>query len=159
MTGVEEPEEFPDAFDREVLERLRALHDRIDPPPPVLDDLVRFALGGARVDQELARLVTEDESVVVARGSSGTKTVAFEAGESSLLLTVVELAGDRVRVDGWLAPAAEVDIEVRVLSELVWTERVRTDPGGRFVVASLPRGRVQLVVQTQPPVITPATSL
>jgi len=159
MTDVDQPEEFPDALDKEVLQRLQSLHNRLDPPPPMLNDLVLFALTPARVDRELARLVTEDESEVAIRGSARTRTLAFEAGESSLLLTVVKLPGDQVRLDGWLAPAAEVDIEVRVLGESMRSERIRTEPTGRFVVASLPQGHVQLVVHTEPPVITPATLL
>ena len=149
-----------DDLDAEILARVRSVHDELDPPPPMLDDLVLFALGPARLDHELARLVEEDRTVSAVRGSARTRTLTFEAAELTLLLTVVDLPGDQVRVDGWLAPAAEVEIELRLLADEVRTERTQTEPTGRFVFPSVPRGSVQLVVLREPRVvITPATPL
>lgn len=159
MTEVDDPSELPDDLDRELLDRLRVLHDRLDPPPPMLDDLVLFALGPARMDQEFARLVTEAETAVTVRGSARTRTLEFDSGGSSLLLTVVDLRDGQVRLDGWLAPAEEVDLELRTLSESVHVEQLRTDPTGRFVAKSVPRGLIQLVVLRDPPLITPAITL
>jgi hypothetical protein len=158
MTDGDSDERPSDELDREILERLRVLHDRLDPAPTMLDDLVLFALDPARADRRLASLVREEASASV-RGPQHTRTLSFEAGETSVLLTVVALSGDRVRLDGWLAPPEIVDIELRILGDSISTNQVRTDEQGRFVVAAAPRGHVQLVVHTRPPVITPAVQL
>lgn len=152
-------EEFPDSIDLDILARLKSVYETVDPPPPMLDDLTLFAIAPARVEQELARIVTEDEGQLATRSSASLRSVEFQAGELTIILTISPLAGDQVRLDGWLVPAAEVNIEIRVFDSPVRSEIVSTDNSGRFSVPELNRNRIQLVIATDPPIVTPATQL
>ena len=156
---MSDPGTSPDALDAEILSRLGSIHDRLDPAPAVLDDLVLFSLGAARLDAEVARLVDHDQSAL-ARGESRTRSLTFAAGQFTLLITVVELAEGRVRLDGWLAPASEVEIELRLLGDDTPAVRTRSEPTGRFVFGAVARRSAQFLVHTDPrPVITHAVAL
>ena len=54
---MDRPDRPPlDAVDAEVLDRLGALHDRLDGPPPGFTDLMVFAVAAHGLEVELARL-------------------------------------------------------------------------------------------------------
>jgi hypothetical protein len=143
---------WPDELDETILDRLRDLHERLDPPPADLTERVLFAvaladLDGADLDIEVARL-REDELVGSgARATERTRTISFEAASLSIMVTVVEEPDGRVRVDGWLAPPAPHRVELRMEPAARRTALVaQADEAGRFVLAAVPRGLAQLVV-------------
>jgi hypothetical protein len=142
---------WPDELDETILDRLRDLHERLDPPPADLTERVLFAvaladLDGADLDIEVARL-REDELVGSgARATERTRTISFEAASLSIMMTVLEEPDGRVRVDGWLAPPAPHRVELRTQPERRTALVAQADAGGRFVLAAVPRGLAQLVV-------------
>ena len=136
--------EWPDVLDQQILAGLRDGFDGADPPPPVLDELVVLALGGSRLDAEVARLV-EDESVAAgARASSRVRTLRFEAEALTVLLSVTDGSNGARRVDGWLLPGREAQVE---LLRLDATRAVGADASGRFVFDEVPAGAARLVVR------------
>jgi hypothetical protein len=67
------------------------------------------------------------------------------------------------RIDGWLAPAAALQVELR-LPEPAPPQVVTADAAGRFAFDGVPHGIAQLLVQppgdgTSPRVVTPAFTL
>ena len=145
-----------DALDAEILERVDALHDELDGPPPGFTDLVVFAVAAHGLNVELARL---EEGALAARADEElARTLTFEADSLSVLVRIADAGDDRVRLDGWIAPAQRAQVGLRTPGAGADRE-VRTDDDGRFVVDGLPRGRpVQIVVRRGPdvvPVVTP----
>ncbi|NUU17830.1 carboxypeptidase regulatory-like domain-containing protein [Cellulomonas humilata] len=136
--------EWPDALDDEVLAGLRAGFDASDPPPPFLDDLVVLALGSARLDAEVARLVDDAAVAPGARASTRVRTLRFEGGGTTVLLSVAEGPTGARRVDGWLVPAAAAGV---ALHGPAGTVTVDADASGRFSFEGVPAGAAQLVVQ------------
>jgi hypothetical protein len=79
------------------------------------------------------------------------------------MITVTDRAGGLVRVDGWLAPAAALRVELR-LPEPAQPRVAITDPAGRFAFDGVPHGIAQLLVHpppgdAAPRVVTPTFSL
>lgn len=147
-----------DDLDALVLDRLDVLHTRLDGPPADFTDLMVFAVAAHGLDVELARL---QEGALAARADEEvTRSLTFEADSLSVLLRVADTGEDRVRLDGWVAPAEQVRVELR--SPGGGTDRrVDSDDDGRFVVDAMPRGLVQLVVRRESlgPVVTPTFEL
>ena len=102
-----------DTTDQEVIDRLAAVHARLDPPPADLDERVQFAIALHDIDAEVARL---SEDVLIgsgARGTERTRTITFDADSRTIMITIADQADDLVRLDGWLAPAAALRVELR----------------------------------------------
>lgn len=152
---------WPDDVDADILDGLRDLHDLLDPPPADLNDRVLFALAvadlrewGREVDAEVARLQADQLVGSGARSGERTRTISFDAPSLAIMVTVVDLPDGRLRLDGWLAPAAPLRVELRVgAHDPAGSAResrsltIDADAGGRFVFASVPHGLVQLVVR------------
>jgi len=135
-----------DELDSVILGQLRAAHDRVDPPPADLDDRVRFALRLADADVSVFRRAEDSLAGAGARGS-GLRTVSFEAGELTILLTVSANPGGTVRLEGWLAPAAPLRVEVRLADSAAY--QGFADADGWFAFDSVPPGLAQLVVHQE----------
>jgi hypothetical protein len=78
------------------------------------------------------------------------------------MVTVVVLPRDQRRIDGWLAPAGPLVVDVRAGGSAAVTHTVTADATGRFVVESLPAGLAQLTVhlpRSPRAVVTPAVTL
>ena len=151
-----------DELDLSILDNLATVYSVVDPPPPELDLRVRFALDLEDLDNEVARR-TEDELVGSgARSSERTRTITFEADSRTVMITVVERPDGLVRMDGWLAPAAALRVELRV-AEPADTRSELADETGRFVFDEVPRGLAQLLVHppddAAPRVVTPSITL
>jgi hypothetical protein len=161
-TGIDAAAALDDV-DAQILDRLGALHDGVDGPPPGFTDLMVFAVAAHGLDVELARL--EEGIAAAARsGEEVARSLTFEASSVSILLRVAEADGDRVRLDGWLAPAeAAVRAVVEVRTPGGDGDRsVEPDEDGRFVVDGLRHGFVQVVVRRgpdEPAVVTPTFEL
>ena len=134
-----------DELDVEILDRIAGLHGRLDGPPDGFDEEMVFAVAAAELGAELARL--EEQELVAARGSDErTQTMSFEASSLTILLTVTDVAGNRVRIDGWLAPGAGHDVQLRS-REGDADRRTVADDAGRFVIDRVRRGLTQVVVR------------
>lgn len=152
-----------DEVDSAVLAELAAMYSAVDPPPSDLDDRVSFAVALQHgLEMEVARL-TEDLLVGGgARAADQPRTLTFDCPALTVMVTVVALPHDRRRLDGWLAPAGSLVVDVRAGGCDTVTHTVSADPTGRFVVESVPAGLAQLTVhlaRSGRTVVTPAEVL
>ena len=152
-----------DAGDQAVLDSIATAYAAIDPPPPDLDERIMFALALDDIDAEVARLGDELTVGSGARAGERTRTITFDADSRTVMITAVELADDLVRLDGWLAPPAELRVELR-RGDGGPPLAVNSDDGGRFVFDRVPHGLAQLLVHPPtgsgaPHVVTPSFQL
>jgi len=150
-----------DAFDAEIMTGLRGLHARVDPPPPGMAEQMLLAMAVAGLDAELASLREDRLAGSGARAAEHARTISFDAASLTVMVTLVELDDGRVRLDGWLAPAAPLRVELRLPGANRRSSLVTTaDVAGRFVFAAVPRGLVWLVVHREgATIVTPTVSL
>lgn len=151
-----------DDLDDAILDRIDVVAGRMDPPPADLDDRVIFSMQLDDVDREVARLVEGALVGAEHRGTESAHTLAFEADSRAILLTVVEVGDGLVRLDGWLAPAAPLPVELR-FADSTSSRDVICDAAGGFVFDAVPHGYAQLVVGPPdgggPSVVTPSFAL
>jgi hypothetical protein len=62
------------------------------------------------------------------------------------MVTITPTGADRVRIDGWLDPGGDVQIELRLPEHTLSSV---ADEDGRFVFADVPRGFAQFVLRRQ----------
>jgi hypothetical protein len=146
-----------------ILDRLAGIYARLDPPPADLDDRVSFAIALGGLDAEVARLSEELAVGAGARGTERTRTITFDADSRAVMITVADRADGLIRLDGWLAPAAALQVELR-LPEPAPPWVVSADAAGRFAFDGVPHGIAQLLVHPAaddgaPRVVTPAFAL
>lgn len=166
---LEELERAPlDGRDFAVLDTLRAVYESGDPVPPGLVDRVKFAITLDDLEAEVARLQHDSLSDFAARseGLLKARTVTFTSDSVTTMVTITpsttSLGVDVVRLDGWAAPGAHLEVELRVGSAV---HRVVADEDGRFVFEEVTPGLAQLVLRPSGedegghPVITPAIEL
>ena len=161
-----DPSDALDELDLSIVEQIAAVHGVLDPPPADLDARVRFALDLDRWERaggfEVARPAEEVLVGSGARASERTRTITFEADSRTVMITIVERADGLVRLDGWLAPAAPLRVELR-FPEPVPARTVQADEVGRFVFDEVVRGLAQLLVHPPdgagPRVVTPSLAL
>lgn len=161
---MSEPADGPlDAVDEAILAELAAAYAAADPPPSDLDLRVRFALAVGGLNAEVARLSGDLLAGSGARAGGGQpRTVAFEAASLSVMVTVVERPDGLRRLDGWLAPPAQLRVELRAAGSRTATHAVTADEGGRFAFDDIPPGLAQLTVRlagSGRTVVTPAVDL
>lgn len=139
--GTEPP---MDATDEAILNRLRDMYGRYDPVPPDLADWVAGLVLLGDIDVEICRL-TAELPALLARGPDPTATtVTFESSDITIMLRLDRRADGTLRVDGWLAPAAGCDIDLRTEVGLLST---RSDDNGRFSFDPAPQGLAHLLVR------------
>jgi hypothetical protein len=161
---VTDPADSPlDADDLAILEKVAAVHALLDPPPADLDERVRFAIALHDLDIEVARLAGEALVGTGARASERTRAITFDADSRTIMITLVERPDGLVRLDGWVAPAGSLRVELRFPAPAP-AQSVITDETGRFVFDDVPHGLAQLLVH--PPagasgaaVVTPSFAL
>ena len=151
--------EAEDQLERDILDGLREIFERLDPMPPELDELVLFALASRDLDAELARIV-EDELVRPGTRASGrVRSIRFELQGLEMLVTVVEGATGRRRVDGWLAPPQPATVEART-PQAPQARPPSADQSGRFALPDLGSGPTQFVVRLEGrTLVTPVVQL
>ena len=141
--------QWPDDIDRAILSQLRDTYVLTDPPPSELEERVRFAIALENIDVEVARL---QEDLLIgsgARGEDRTRTITFDCDRLTIMITIVDVGDDRVRLDGWLAPAARRRVELRAADTSVdqgVSRVVTSEDTGRFVFEDVGHGLVQLLV-------------
>jgi hypothetical protein len=156
-----EPADLPlDGEDQAILDRLAAVHATLDPPPADLDERVSFAIALDSLDAEVARCHEELTAGAGARSSERTHTITFDADSRTVMITIDSRPDSLVRIDGWLAPAAALRVELR-LPEPAASRTATADLAGRFSFDGVPHGLAQLLVQppedgAAPRVVTPA---
>ena len=145
------PEDMsPDAMtrdDAELLDRLQAMWEAADPMPRGLVERVTFAIGLDDLDVEMMRLTEEVLVPAGARGAEHVRTITFGGDSITVMVTVSQQGHDSFRLDGWLAPAAALSIELRRSEASVSTS---SDEDGRFVFDDVPPGLAQLVLHPTP---------
>lgn len=127
--------------DETILADLGRFLDELDPPPDDLVQRVQFALELENLDVEVARWERLDELAGVR--STATGTITFTVSDLTVMINLTKI-GKVHRIDGWLAPAGEYEVEVRVADE--GTFATATDEGGRFVLERVPCGTTQILV-------------
>ena len=127
--------------DTAVLSELNRLVDELDPPPADLVDRVKFAIALESLDVEVARWERAGSFAGVRGGQTGT--ITFTVDNLTLMVNFTS-TGSRHRIDGWLVPAGEHTVEVRVADHQSST--TRADDGGRFVLPDVPAGTTQILV-------------
>lgn len=118
------------------------LVNELDPPPAGLVERAQFAIAIDDIDVEVARWANDRPLAGVRGGTPGT--ITFFVGDLTVMVNVTR-TGERHRIDGWLVPAGEHGVEVRV-ADHGSTETV-ADEGGRFVLTEVPRGTTQILVR------------
>ncbi len=99
--------------DAELLDRLQAMWETNDPMPAGLVERVIFAIGLDDLDVEMMRLTEEILVPAGARGAEHVRTITFGGDSITVMVTVSQERPDSFRLDGWLAPAAALSIELR----------------------------------------------
>jgi hypothetical protein len=139
------PSEPLDERDLALLADLRTVYENVDPVPPGLVEQVQFAIALESLDVEVLRLREADSPLAGARGEEQTRTITFDTESLTIMISISAAdPDDRVRIDGWLAPAAAHQIELRTASGSLTTV---ADDQGRFVIDLIPHGMAQLVVR------------
>jgi hypothetical protein len=160
MSAADEP---LDEVDIALLGELAAAYAEMDPPPPDLDARVTFAIAIDReIETEVARLAEDLLVGSGARAADQPRTLTFDAESLTVMVTIVALPGGRFRMDGWLAPAAALPVELRAGGQAAVTHAVTADDTGRFVIEPVPAGLAQLIVHltgSGRTVVTPAVVL
>jgi hypothetical protein len=133
-----------DDEDAALLARLRAVYDRHDPPPAGLTDWVTLALSLDDIDVQVCRLTSDLNALATRAGEDSASTITFENNDLTIMLRLEERGDGQLRVDGWIAPAAEYDVEIRTGGRILTT---RADGYGRFAVDLVPRGLAQMVLR------------
>jgi hypothetical protein len=156
-----DPADLPlDAEDQAILDRLAGIYAVADPPPADLDERVLFAISLEDIDAEVARLSEQQTAGSAARGTERIRTITFTAENCTMMITIADRQDGMVRIDGWLASSAPLQVELR-LPDPDPPRAVTADAAGRFAFDGVPHGIAQLLVQapdgeTFPRVITPA---
>jgi hypothetical protein len=164
--GTDLAEQPLDTADAAVLAEVAALYDAVDPVPDDLVDRVRFALALDEVFDEVAQLTRVSAEAAAVRTELAdavrASTLSFAAERLTAMVTVSRAGVGLVRVDGWVTPAGERRVVVRMQGTAL---EVRTDTTGRFVADDLREGFVQLVFHplegedVTGPVVTPLFKL
>ena len=154
-----------DGEDVAILLALADFYHRNDDVPDGLVDRLAFTVALAEMEAELAELQDVDRDLVGARGEDAeeARTITFASGSLSAMVTVSPEDVDTVRIDGWVAPAEAMDVDLRLGSS---QRRICSDVDGRFVFTDVPHGLVTLVFRGEPdgrtgprPVVTPTFQL
>jgi hypothetical protein len=135
-----------DADDTRLLEQMARLHDTLDPVPDGLVERVQFGITLDALHAEIAELQRAGELAGLrSDGDVDTSTVTFTSSSLTTMVTITPARAGMVRLDGWVAPGGEVDVELRLVDE---TRHTRCDADGRFVFTDVPRGLAQFVLRT-----------
>lgn len=144
--------------DDELMAQVARVVDELDPPPAGLVERAQFAIAIDDIDVEAARWADDRPLAGVRGGMPGT--ITFFVGDLTVMVNVTR-TGERHRIDGWLVPAGEHDVEVRVADH--GSANTTADEGGRFVLTEVPRGTTQILVRMNADrprtVVTPTVDL
>jgi hypothetical protein len=160
MNEPELPDGGAHPDDAALLAELGRVVAMVDPVPPGLVERVQFALELEDLDVEVARWERNDRLAGV-RSIVDQGTITFTVSDLTVMINLTK-TGRCHRIDGWLVPAGEHGVEVRVAEH--GSSRTVADEGGRFVLDNVPRGTTQIVISvggasSHRTVVTPAIVL
>ena len=133
-----------DTTDAVLLGEVARLYEEVDPVPHGLTDRLSFALALDELYAEVAemsRVPTDLAGVRSDLAAVRTETLTFAAESLTAMVTVTHVGPNRVRLDGWVAPAQRLHVRLRMQQGRVET---LADAAGRFSFDDLPDGFVQL---------------
>ena len=133
-----------DTTDEVLLGEVARLYEEVDPVPHGLTDRLSFALALDELYAEVAemsRVPTDLAGVRSDLAAVRTETLTFAAESLTAMVTVTHVGPNRVRLDGWVAPAQRLHVRLRMQQGRVET---LADAAGRFSFDDLPDGFVQL---------------
>ena len=133
-----------DTADAVLLGEVARLYEEVDPVPHGLTDRLSFALALDELYAEVAemsRVPTDLAGVRSDLAAVRTETLTFAAESLTAMVTVTHVGPNRVRLDGWVAPAQRLHVRLRMQQGRVET---LADAAGRFSFDDLPDGFVQL---------------
>lgn len=151
-----------DDADAAILQKAAQLFAQLDPMPDGLVERIRFGLTLDALHAEIAQL-QRSGALAGVRSDAATdvQTVTFTSATLTTMVTITPLGGDRVRIDGWVAPGGGVAVELRAVDEV---RHVVADADGRFVFPDVRSGFAQFVLRPpgaapDRPIITPSLDL
>ena len=151
-----------DAYDAEVLSRIAQLYSDLDPVPDDLVDRLQFAISLDALEVELAELQLSSGELVTARSeaASAVQTLTFSSDSLTTTVNISFDGPDRVRIDGWIAPAGASLVELHQGSVV---RQVSADEDGRFVFTDVEHALTRFLIRPQSadalPVATPAVEI
>lgn len=154
-----------DGEDAAILLGLADLYRRHDDVPDGLTERLLFGVALAEMEAELAELQAVEGDLVGVRGDAPeeTRTITFASESLSAMVTVSPQGPENVRIDGWIAPAGVLDVDLQLPTS---RRRTRTDAEGRFVFDEVPRVLIKVVLRAGSdgrigpgPVVTPTFQL
>src|SRR5215217_8681098 len=102
-----------DEIDMLVIGDLRQLYAAADPMPAAVVEQSRFALALSAMEADMLRLLLDGRVGAGTRASESARTITCDCPSLTVMVTVSPAAaGDALRIDGWLAPAAEGRLEL-----------------------------------------------
>jgi hypothetical protein len=134
-----------DDIDVRTLQQMAQLYQLLDPVPTGLVEQVQFGITLEALHAEVAELQRSSDVAGVRSGeATEAQTVTFTSASLTMMVTITPSGTEYVRIDGWLAPAQVMTVELRAVGTLLSTE---TDEDGRFVFDEAPRGLAQFVMR------------
>lgn len=151
-----------DRADEEILRRLDALVGAVDPVPAGLVERIGVALTIEALHAEVARLHLVGDLAAAVRADEASieaDTITFTTDVLTVMISV-HREDERVRVDGWAAPAGRVTVELHQGGDALVTQ---SDDDGRFSFEAVERGPARLVLRRPAdptvPIVTPQVEL
>jgi hypothetical protein len=139
------PADWPlDGNDAALLGEVARLYEEVDPVPEGLLDRLSFDLALDELYAEVAEMSRVPVDLPGVRSDPAavrTETLTFAAESLTAMVTVTHVGPNRVRLDGWVAPAQTLPVRLRMQQGRLET---LADAAGRFSFADLPDGFVQL---------------
>lgn len=151
------------AIDVDLITRIAAVYDTVDPMPADLIERLQFQLTLDLLHAELAELQHLPAGQLAGARSDPdeVRSMTFTSDSRTTMITVSASSPDRVRVDGWVAPGGGVTVELRQVTASLATT---ADEDGRFSFDGVEHGLTRFVVtdpddNEHPPVVTPAVEI
>jgi len=147
VPGEDEP---LDERDVAVLDRLGRAVQAVDPMPEGLVERSLFAMTLARLEAEVMDLQQIEAPVGSVRGDAPpleARTITFTHERLTVMIALsTDDDGTHVRLDGWVAPADTLVVELRQPGG----ERTTTaDDDGRFAFTAVDRGPASLLIRLE----------
>jgi hypothetical protein len=130
-----------EAVERELVDRLRALHDAVDPVPQPVVAAAHAAFEWRNVDAELAALTSDTLPAQAGMRSTGQARLLVFAGPRGGAEVEVVPIGRRHRLVGQLLPIRASEVVVELFDD---RRAASTDAVGCFRFEDLPPGPLRL---------------
>ncbi len=133
-----------DLRDEDLVAALAAGWQSRDPVPADLAQRMVFTVALASLEEEveLLRLVGADQACVGTRADDPARTLTFSTDRLTMMVTISERPGDRIRIDGWIDPPASGEVTLRY--DGTDSRCSEVDDEGRFALDNLSGGMVRL---------------